>query len=273
MLAIEQDADSIQYLSSKLKKNKLIALTAVTNSSSAFEYLPDNLRADKEIAMLALSNDGAQFQNLSDDLKSDSELGKLAVKENGWVLEYLEEKLRDDKEIVLIAVASCGAALQYASKRLRADQEILKTAKENDEDAEQYSLLPDNHSKSWKVTPDEESAAIDTYIYSKNLQEIIVTRRWREYAVIIKSDRRPLLDADGFQDIYEFVAQNNIEIDNLDYHDGEESYTYENMTKKEEEHWCKFISSNDYVMLENEGWTLLAEKLIFESTISIEEID
>lgn len=273
MAAINQDADSIQYVSSKYKKNKSIAMTAVMNSASAFEYLPDNLRADKELALLAISNDGSQYQNLSDDLKSDIELAKLAVKENGWVLEHLDENLRDDKEIVLLAVASSGNAVEFASNRLRADPEVLKIAIENDEDAAQYSLMPDKHSKSWKVTPEEESAALDIYIYTKNDQVITVTRRWREYVVVMKSDRRPLLDTDGYQDIYEFASENNIEIDNLDYHDGDESYEFDGMTIKEEKQWLNFVNENDYVMLENEGWTLSAEKLIFECTISIEETD
>jgi hypothetical protein len=273
MLAINQDADSIQYLSSKFKKNKSIAKAAVTNSASAFEYLAEDLRADKELAIISLSNDGSQYQNLSGDLKTDSELGRLAVKESGWMLEYLVDDLRDDKEIVLLAVARSGTALQFASKRLRADPDVVNIAYENDEDATQYSLLPDSHSKLWKITPDEEGAAVETSAYALNEKLITVTRKWREYVVVLKTDRRPLLDIDGYQDIYEFTRDNNIEIDNLDYHDGEESYSFEGMTKKEEKHWNDFIKTNDYVMLENEGWNLQSEKLIFESTISVEELN
>ena len=273
LAALNQDGNSIRFAATKFKASKKIAIKAVTNNGSAFEYLSENLRADRDLASIALSSDGSQYQNMSDELKADEELAKIAVKDSGWVLEYLIEDFQSNKEIVLLAVSNYGAALEFASKELKTDSEVVNQAIESNQDAGHYSLLLDSHSKSWRITPNDENTALDIYIYKKDDQVITVTRRWREFVAILNSDRRPLIDLSGFQDVYQFAKENNIEIENLDYHDGQEAYLFENMSKKDEQHWRDFILNNDYAMLDNQGWTLIEEKLIFESTVSIEECE
>ena len=92
---------------------------------SVFEFCSKKMRADKEVVMTAVSNDGWALKYASDDFKADKEVVLAAVTQRGDALEHASDALKADKEVVIAAVSQKGYALKYASEKLQNDPDII----------------------------------------------------------------------------------------------------------------------------------------------------
>lgn len=158
ILALKKNGLLFRYLTSSLKKDKMLALLAVNQNGLALEYLKDQeLHNDKMVTLSAVNQNGLALQFVYEAFKDNFDIVMAAVKQNGQSLEYASYYLKNNRKIVLEAikhnlkpnsvhlqselffskdfmlqvVAINGENIEYASPEFRDDKDIIITAIQN----------------------------------------------------------------------------------------------------------------------------------------------
>ena len=133
--AVAHDGHTLYKVSDRLRTNREIVLTAVSNFGCAlkiFLYGPGTFfRNDREVVLEAVTNDGCALECASETLRNDREVVLAAVANDGWALRYASETLRNDREVVRTAVSNCGYARIFARNALLNDRELVLAAASN----------------------------------------------------------------------------------------------------------------------------------------------
>jgi len=116
----------LKYASDKLKNNRNVVITAVSNYGMALEYASDRLKNDKQIVLHAISNSSSALFHASDKLRDDEDVILAAVSKFGYTLKYASENLKNNKNIVCAALISRPDAFEYMSKELKYDLNFCK---------------------------------------------------------------------------------------------------------------------------------------------------
>ena len=131
--AVSNDGKALEYASEELKADKEVALAAISNNLIAFKYVPPSLALNHEISKIFISNvnidkDKETLEDLSKEIKTNKDFILELVTQNGLFLEYASEELQSDKEIVLAAVTNNGEALRYANEEFLKSREFVLLA-------------------------------------------------------------------------------------------------------------------------------------------------
>ena len=78
----------------------------------------EEIRRDKEVALLAVTKNGNDYTCVPNELKNDRDIMLAAVKNRGIIIEHVPEEYKNDREIVLAAVKDNKRTFRYASKNL-----------------------------------------------------------------------------------------------------------------------------------------------------------
>ncbi len=121
-----------EYLPADCKKDKKLAISAVSSYPEMLAFCPEELKDDVDVVNQAIQecSEGI-LEFASSRLKADFDIVLKAVSVDGHNLEFASDELKDNREIVLRAIDSYGGALEYASKRLQKDAELNRIAQDN----------------------------------------------------------------------------------------------------------------------------------------------
>ena len=97
--------DPCSCLTSEVLDDEEFVLKAVEKEPFVFKEISSRLKGNKEIALTAIKN-GVSLEYVSDELKKDRNVVLEAVRRNGHQLKYVSEKLKDDLLVVLNAIHS-----------------------------------------------------------------------------------------------------------------------------------------------------------------------
>lgn len=138
------ETSSMEHATMAQRADRDFVLRHVAHNGRELQYASEKLKDDREVVMTAVTNDGMHaLRHASNRLFKDIELQQLAffskesdkeyvmrdVARYGSHLQYASEALKDDKEIVITAVTNAGwNALRHASERLKVDEELQKLA-------------------------------------------------------------------------------------------------------------------------------------------------
>jgi Domain of unknown function (DUF4116) len=124
----------------QFKHDKEIVQAAVKSHGLALEFVlaPDTalrsasyakeLKHDRDTVLLAVSNNGYAVRYMGEEFKLDDEIISAAIRTHGSVLGMVNSKYKADKNMVLLAVKSDGTAIKYASNKLKQDKDIVLAA-------------------------------------------------------------------------------------------------------------------------------------------------
>lgn len=129
--------DSMRYIPQNFKKDKNMALKAVSKNGYAISFFSDRIRNDKDIIKAChypkfKDDDFTEYilKSLPDEVREDKEIVMKIVSDAGWYLAYASDGLRDDKDVVLKAVENSPFSICIASERLRKDKDLFMKAVE-----------------------------------------------------------------------------------------------------------------------------------------------
>ena len=111
---IANNGSYLMYLD-HFRKDKDVAIAAVTNHPRSLAHVGKKLRKDRELVSLTVSIDGSAIKFADDSLKKDKEIASISVTTCGFALRYLKDYF--DKEIVMTAVSNYGSSLQFESSK------------------------------------------------------------------------------------------------------------------------------------------------------------
>ena len=126
MVAISHSNRALCYASAKLRGDKEVVTTAVTNCWKALECASSELRSDKEIAMVAVTIHGLALRYASIQAPSGRQ-GNFRWQSRTPV-EHWASLVGGDKEVVTTAVTNCWIALEYASAEFCDDKDVVLAA-------------------------------------------------------------------------------------------------------------------------------------------------
>jgi len=129
--AVENNGDTIKYISDELYEMREIVLKAVRSNGSSIRYISDTFINDKEIILEAVKNNGNALKYVSEKYRNDREIVLQAVSNDGRVLKYVSDELRNDKNIILAAIRNDGRAFVYISSRFLSDDQVVLEAVKN----------------------------------------------------------------------------------------------------------------------------------------------
>lgn len=155
--AIRIVVSCLEFAHENLKKDKNLALMAVSQNGMALQFVDPSLQNDKEVVIISISQCGEAFKFASPLLQKDKELALiafhqspyffsksaaaiflqnevfvvLAVSLNGELLFFADEILKDKKNVVLKAVQQNGLCLEFVSDRLKKCKEVVSMAVKN----------------------------------------------------------------------------------------------------------------------------------------------
>ena len=110
---------AFQHLSTAMRGDKDVALTATKHRHTALMYATPRIRNDKEFMLEAVKIHGANFRYATPKLRDDRELAMSAVKGFGFALENCSDRLKDDIHLVREAINTSPSSHRYASERIR----------------------------------------------------------------------------------------------------------------------------------------------------------
>ena len=148
--AVSNDGKALEYASEGLKADKEVVITAVSSNDwggilfCPLQYASDELKADKEVAMAAITNNLNAFIYVPPSLALDAEISKIFISNvnidrNKATLEKLSKEIKTNKDFILELVAQNGLFLKYASEELQSDKEIVVEAITNNGEALRYA--------------------------------------------------------------------------------------------------------------------------------------
>ena len=127
------DGDALKNVSSELKRDREVVLTAVRNDmfdGDALKHVSSELKRDREVVLTAVRNDvgGKALQYADDQLKNDPQIVLAAVKaSHGDALQYASDELKNDRQFIL-RITPLLPAFQYAGKEPRSDRVVVLAA-------------------------------------------------------------------------------------------------------------------------------------------------
>jgi len=137
-------SNNAQYASEKLMNNRDFIIRCVSQSGpNILVFLSSAIRADRNVIMTAVSCRGYALRYASDDLRADREVVLTSVSITGATLQYASEELKSDIDVVLAAVNSDGMALAFASIKLKNRLDITLIAVTQNMNAFQYISVRD----------------------------------------------------------------------------------------------------------------------------------
>ena len=119
--------DPCSCLPSEVLDDEEFVLKAVEKEPFVFNEISSRLKGNKEIALTAIKN-GLSLKDVSDELKNDREVVLAAVRNYGDALKYASDELKNDLLVVLNAIHSAlynprhdryGNPIIYASDRVK----------------------------------------------------------------------------------------------------------------------------------------------------------
>lgn len=134
---------NLRKLTPNHRKNKTIALAAVTRSGIELQYVMRPLKENFDIVMAAVTNNGLALAYASQTLRKNHEIVLTAVSENGGALQYADRLLTADEDIVRAALTSSkykGASFCYASPKLKSHRDLIILSLATDPRATAYGL-------------------------------------------------------------------------------------------------------------------------------------
>lgn len=122
--------DLLRYTREQWNDDREFVLEAVKNKDAGYQILfaSERLKKDREIAVAALSSDYLAYEYIKPQFKNDITFFKEVVLNNPYLLQKALPEFQDDKDLVLLAVKTSGYALEHASERLKNDKEVVLTA-------------------------------------------------------------------------------------------------------------------------------------------------
>ena len=139
-------------ISSRLKKDKEIALKAMKMNFQVYECIdpslkydikllkkvlnfkpsiierfPKKLKNNKELAIAAMTRSSKVYKHLSAALKNDKQIVELAIKDP-LIFRDLPLKFRNDPEVALAAISSEPGNLKHVGVKINSDKEFIKSA-------------------------------------------------------------------------------------------------------------------------------------------------
>jgi len=108
-----------------VRRDRTVALAAVTSCGRALQFASENLRRDREVVLTAVKQDGYALRFAGPGLSSDREVVLAAVAQNGLALSFAEKPLQADPEVVLTATQQDGRALQFAGDSIRRNRHAV----------------------------------------------------------------------------------------------------------------------------------------------------
>lgn len=122
---------SLEHLSNELKKNKNLALFAISLYDDALKFFSIDIKKDQEVVYEAVRNFGISLFYAHMSFTCDKILVKLALEKEPKIFKFLSENKRNDKNIILKQASRNGLILKYVSLSMRDDIDIVKTAIKN----------------------------------------------------------------------------------------------------------------------------------------------
>lgn len=131
LAAVSRSGENLAFASKALRNDREVILTAIRNDPFAFQFASETLRSNREIALEAVGRGGNNLAFVGNALGNDREVVLTAIREQASAFKFASEALRNDKEVVLAVIREGGSAhLQFASEALRRDlEDVILTAK------------------------------------------------------------------------------------------------------------------------------------------------
>lgn len=140
--AVSNDGMQLQYASTRLRKDKDVALEAIYQTCKALQFVDKELRDNEKFIISAIKKVPHKLEEfftlISKELQENEQIAVQAVKRNGALLKMLNSTLQNTRQVVLAAVANKGFALQYASITMQGDLVVVQKALEQNEAAIQF---------------------------------------------------------------------------------------------------------------------------------------
>lgn len=108
-----------QHLSTAMRGDKDVALTATKHRHTSLMYATPKLRNNKEFMLEAVQIHGANFRYATPKLRDDRELALTAIKKFSFAIEDCSDRLKDDIHLVREAVAVSPYCYRHSSERIQ----------------------------------------------------------------------------------------------------------------------------------------------------------
>ncbi|KAG2370908.1 hypothetical protein C9374_013743 [Naegleria lovaniensis] len=138
MKMIEIDPFSYEHASDRLKRDRQVALKAVSLNGSVLEFVPKELRSEDhpnmnhnyeitnwQIVLTAVTQDGFALRFAPPTWRNNFEMVKVALENDGLALKYASKEIQDCLDMVLIALKQNIGAIDYVSSRLQVSPEVI----------------------------------------------------------------------------------------------------------------------------------------------------
>lgn len=180
LLAVKKDGNNLKYLTN-LKDNYEIVLEAVKQSGEALVYASKRLKNNRVIALTAINNNCNSYKFLSKQLSNDRILASLCIKENGLLIQYLPTKLSKNKELNLLAVEENYLAMSLINTSLINDKCIALKALKNNEHAWYYI----GEELKEEIGMNDPIEYLEKYLLSKKFNQYLITKSEKKQKIKI----------------------------------------------------------------------------------------
>lgn len=122
-----KDGMNLQMEDEKWKNDVQVVTAAVQQNCESLQFASERLRNDEQIILPMVNRKTAKILKfIGQELNRDRQFIMKCINQYAWSLEHLSYEWKDAKDVVLAAVnKSCGACLAFASDRLRNDREFV----------------------------------------------------------------------------------------------------------------------------------------------------
>lgn len=133
VLAAINNGGSLCSADAKFKADRDLVLAEISRRGCGWMimWVDESLKRDREVALAAVTASGSAIQYVDAKLQADREIVEVAIK-NGGSIQYADAKFRADRDLVLAAVALDWKAIKFADDTLKRDREFFLQVYERD---------------------------------------------------------------------------------------------------------------------------------------------